>query len=189
MKLYLIISRLFEPFLILIVVLIMGIHRSSLAADQQLKVGILLFITSAVLPIGLLLLAVKNKIVKDWDLRDRKERPKMIVFLLILELISLGIVFGVGDSFLFQEFLFLYVYVIGFGIISSFWKISGHTGFNSLGIGLLFIWYGWKLLPLAFIIPLVAWARVAGKYHTLAQVIGGIVYSIIVLSIYYFLRI
>ena len=57
------------------------------------------------------------------------------------------------------------------------WKISGHASVAALATGLIIQWFGWYWWPILLIVPLVAWARVVRRDHTVGQVIAGAVYS------------
>jgi membrane-associated phospholipid phosphatase len=183
MPIYLVFSRLFDPFLVLVVLLIFVLRKSSLSDYQQIWIFIILFTTSILLPVGLLFLAIKNKIVQDWDLRKREERPKLLVTLLIINILNTFLVKYLGDQLIFNLYIFILAYSVGFLIITLFWKISGHLGVSAIVIFLIIHWYGSNYYPLLVIIPLVAWARIKGKFHTFAQVIGGVVYSFLILQI------
>jgi membrane-associated phospholipid phosphatase len=71
------------------------------------------------------------------------------------------------------------------GIITRYWKISTHA----LGITapLVALWVMYKPAPLPFfiLIPLVAWARVYLKAHTIAQVVAGTALAAITVIVFF----
>ncbi|KKT34555.1 MAG: hypothetical protein UW22_C0071G0001 [Candidatus Gottesmanbacteria bacterium GW2011_GWB1_44_11c] len=79
-----------------------------------------------------------------------------------------------------QFFLFLLVSFFGFFLITLKFKISGHMWTATLLICMFVYWYGWIMVPLFLMIPLIAWSRLMLKRHTVGEVIGGVVYSIMV---------
>jgi membrane-associated phospholipid phosphatase len=185
MKPYLLVSRIFEPFFVTLILVILGFFKSPLAVRD--KIGLLVFVvvSAVIIPFLFMVHAVQHKIVRDWDLKDRKERPRLLALLFIIMLINLIAVKFTGDRFLFATFAFITVWMLGFMIITLFWKISGHTGVNTLAAGLLITWFGRAYWPVFLAIPLVAWARVQGKYHSVAQVIAGILYSLVLLYLFH----
>jgi membrane-associated phospholipid phosphatase len=117
---------------------------------------------------------VKHGMVTDFHLRVREQRlkPNLMIagcsiagWLLLLlgsapyPLIALA---GIG---VIQTTTLL--------VITTKWKISGHsTGIASFAI-LVWSLYGVAALPVLLTIPLVAWARLRLKRHTLLQTIAG----------------
>jgi hypothetical protein len=180
---YKLISRIFDPFVMLVLFLILALRKSTLQDPEQLVFFTVLFISSILMPAGLLLFAIKKKFVRDWDLRRREERPKVLGILFVINILNTVIVKLIGDQFLFNLYIFLLIYLTGFILITLFWKISGHLGINSIVVFFIVHWFGLNYIPLLLIIPLVGWARFAGKFHTPAQIAGGVVYSWVILRV------
>jgi membrane-associated phospholipid phosphatase len=128
------------------------------------------FLCMAVLPFVLFIIAVKTKFISNWDVTNRSERPKMLWPLVVIELVSIGV---------FQQFSLIPILlgIIGFAVITHFWKISGHAMAAGLASGVLVARFGIVWWPILLIVPLVCWSRVVRKNHTLAQVVAGAVYS------------
>lgn len=59
-------------------------------------------------------------------------------------------------------------------VITQRWKISAHAAGAALPFTALLSVYGTAVLPLGIIIPVVCWARVKVKMHTVAQVCAGV---------------
>jgi membrane-associated phospholipid phosphatase len=58
-------------------------------------------------------------------------------------------------------------------LITRYWKISTHAlGITAPLVALLFL-YGTQPLPFLVLIPIVCWARVYLKAHTVLQVVAG----------------
>lgn len=157
-----IISRVFDPFIMLAVVFGAVLWQT----PSFIPAGICMVL----IPFVLFVIAVKTKYISNWDISDRKERPKILWPLVIIELVCVGI---------FQLFSFLPVVamLIGFVVITHFWKISGHAMCAALASGILVKTFGISLWPVLLIVPLVCWARVIRRDHTLLQVIAGTVYT------------
>jgi hypothetical protein len=176
-----IISRVFEPFIMFSLVLVLTFIRGGLT-------NVVTWIVAAVLLIGipaaLILFALHKKIVSNWDVSERHQRPQVLGVLLGLEAINLLILRTMVSSGVIVTLLFLFIVLAGFTAITLRWKISGHALAASLTTGMIVYWFGWSWWPVLLIVPLVGWARVVRRDHTVAQVIAGAVYSWILIGIF-----
>lgn len=162
------ISRLFDPFVMFVVVycVLLWDHPSFVSA----------FLSMVGVPFVLFVLAWKTGYISNWDIKDRKERPKLLWPLVIIELVAL---------YMFQLWLLIPMLVgmIGFAAITHVWKISGHAMSVALAVGIIVAKFGWNWWPVFLFVPLMCWSRVMTKNHTLAQVIAGSVYGLILASV------
>lgn len=149
-----IISRIFDPFVSLGLAVFLVLQRS--------PVFIPAFSVTVLLPFFLFLVAWKTKFVSNWDVSNRRERPKILWLLVAVEATAL-------ITFRAWELVPIFAVLVGFAIITNFWKMSGHAVAAAIAA-----WYWW---PVLFAVPLVCWARVQSKNHTTMQVIAGSVYS------------
>ncbi|MEN3038337.1 MAG: phosphatase PAP2 family protein [Candidatus Kryptonium sp.] len=72
-------------------------------------------------------------------------------------------------------------------VINSRWKISAHSAGLSGPLTILVWIFGYEVIPLFLLIPLVGWSRLYLKAHTLGQVIGGTMLGIFSTSIQIYL--
>ena len=164
-----IISRVFDPFIMLAVVIVVLLSHT--------RVFIPAFISIVIIPFALFFIAWKTKLVSDWDITDRSQRPMLFWSLTAIEIINI-VVFRLW---------FLIPMIIAFAVfslITHFWKISGHAFANALATGILISRFGWHWWPVLFIVPLVVWSRVVRKNHTLPQVIAGALFAWTVVFIF-----
>lgn len=157
-----IISRVFDPFIMLSVVLIIFLSHT--------RVFIPAFISMVIIPFALFIIAWKTKRVSDWDISDRRERPMLFWSLTAIEIINI-VVF---------QLWFLLPMIMSFAVfsfITHFWKISGHAFASALATGLFISRFGWQWWPVLCIVPLVVWSRVMRKNHTLPQCIAGALFA------------
>lgn len=175
------ISRLFDPFIIFFVILYLIALQGGLTGISLVSFLFTVLIAVVLPPVGLLYFAVKKKLITNWDISDRKQRVRAFIVFSILFVIDFLIIRTFHNAIITQVFTEFLIWFIGFFLITLFWKLSGHTGVATLFIGLIMYWYGIQFWPLIMIIPLIAWSRVVLKRHTIAQVAGGVVYSIIFL--------
>lgn len=73
-----------------------------------------------------------------------------------------------------------------FMFINLWWKISLHTAFVATLATLLVILYGWTAVATVALVPIVAWARIELRYHSLAQATSGaLLATLIVVVVFY----
>lgn len=70
-----------------------------------------------------------------------------------------------------------------FMCINLWWKISLHTAFIAASVTLLVILYGWVAVVAIVLIPLMFWARMELKRHSLAQVVAGALLSTLIVAV------
>ena len=73
--------------------------------------------------------------------------------------------------------------VVIFMCINLWWKISLHTAFIAASVTLLVILYGWVAMVAIVLIPLMFWARMELKRHSLAQVVAGALLSTLIVAV------
>ena len=149
------ISTIFGPVASLTAVGIIAVLRSVHTIEGLVMQTVFVFGAIALTTIARWVL-LKRGFIKDWDIRDRSRRPPLLTALFLI----IGVYTYVFHTLLAPQvlelfFLFL-LWLIGFLLITTQWKISGHTGGSALAIGLIIIWYGNALWPLAVITGLVA---------------------------------
>lgn len=179
-----IISHFFDPLIIYAILGILAIERSGLtgfALTRMIAVFLLVIIAP---PATLLAWAVTHKKVTNWDVSKRKERVKVLAVFLIMNFIDLILVRLFGNFELFNLFMLFTIWFLGFFLVTLFSKISGHMASLTLASVLIIRWYGLVWWPLLSLIPLIGWARIASRSHTLAQVIAGVFYSVIILFLF-----
>lgn len=124
---------------------------------------------------------LKLKIISDWNVPDRKDRPFYNIVSAIIFLIGFIISYFYLDSAFQAIPLSLTVILFIFAIISLFWKISGHLTFLTFSITMTFLIINSNYVLLAFLlIPLLIWSRLLLKHHTLYQTLGGSLLGIII---------
>ncbi|OGG23813.1 hypothetical protein A3A79_01235 [Candidatus Gottesmanbacteria bacterium RIFCSPLOWO2_01_FULL_43_11b] len=167
------ISRLFEPMLVLYALSIIGGFRSNLIASQLSFY--ILYISIFFGAIFIFKFFIMLRLKTDWDIRERKKR---ILPLLVLLAVTIGNFFLIrtwNNEILINLFILFFIWFLGFFLITLKYKISGHVGIATLAAGVVTQWFGWWQVFL--MIPLIAWARVETKNHTVLQVILGAIYS------------
>ncbi len=177
MTLSLLISRLLDPMWVVPAITALGAYRSGLVGEALSRFLLIFAVCMVGIPLVLRLLYRPS----GWDISDRTHRPKAFMILLLLGLIYIILARIFGNTKLVSLLILYELWMAGFLVISLFWKISGHAGGIALAVGLLIAWYGWAWWPILLFVPLVGWARVVSKNHTVTQVIAGALYSWVLL--------
>lgn len=185
MTLALLISRLLDPLWVIPAVTMLGARRSGLEGFALIRFLLIITIFMVGIPLVLRILYRPS----GWDISNRAHRPKALVILLLLGIAYIILARIFGNAKLMHLFVLYELWMAGFFVISFFWKISGHAGGIALAVGLLIAWYGWDWWPILLLVPLMGWARVVSKNHTVAQVTAGVLYSWGLLITFYVSRI
>lgn len=177
------ISKLFEPLVVLTVLAVVAAFHAGLSSSEI--VGYLFVITCfMIIPVIIFRIWYMKTHAADWDVRDRKKRiiPLLLqMAVLILDIVMIHVLWH--RPALTYVFVLFFVWLGGFTLVTTQWKISGHASTNAMVTGLLISWYGWNWWPVLLIVPLVGWARVVRGDHTIAQVIAGAAYSWILILV------
>ena len=174
-------SLLFSPFVVPIAAILLLVRVYAQTWEQfALWASIsVLFVT--VLPFLYIYLSVKLGKLTDIHvvIREQRKAPLLValfsalvgVFILYLLGASRGIIY-LGISYIVNAIVFL--------LITQLWKISLHCGVVAGCVTALAYIVTPKMAFLFFLIPIVAWARIQKKRHTLIQTFAGAIIAIIV---------
>lgn len=171
-------SVLFSPFLVPIATAVGVVqkHADPQNAFRWLAI-VVLFVT--VLPVLSIAAMVRFAKVSDFHLQNREERLLPLCFTLISMIVGTVLLHQLGAA---REIVWAGVAYITnsliFSAITPIWKISFHssvaTGCVTVLVMLVNPQFGWLFL----LIPLIAWARVYRKRHTLLQTVVGAVLAV-----------
>lgn len=172
------ISYLFEPMVVIYVLALLGGLNAKLVGTSFFVY--LMSVSILVGSVVLMRLFFAKKDHTNWDVSERKKRIMPLLFLSVFVFIQYVLVRSFGNEVLTSLFFTLFIWNIGFFLITLKIKLSGHLSILTLAVGQLIVWYGNGALWLVLLIPLLSWSRVYLKRHTTGEVIAGICYSIIV---------
>ncbi len=163
------------PLLFILVIL-----KSGLTSTQARIVLPSVLLLQVILPLTYMIIAPKLGWVSKWDMELKEERRPFFFFLLVLTLINLTIIYFFGNNFLFDlNIIFIVLLLILFGI-TKYWKISLHLSLNTASLILINFLFSWRFPFLYLIIPIIFWARLKLKKHTVNQLVAGIVITAII---------
>lgn len=169
-----IISWLFFPPLVATVFFVFLIFWYSQDLTQGLQW--LIYVAPFLIFIPLIFFALSYKLhwISDVDLTKRSERPAfLIVFTVSLAVASMIMyLLHAPEKFVIYIFSGLIMVILA-SIITFYWKISFHTMVITSVISAIVIIGGLRFWPFFLLIPIIAWARIVLKKHSLYQAIGG----------------
>lgn len=175
------ISTILNPIIVCLIALFVVLFNSGLTNIQIIWSIIFSLIILFGLPLVLLKIAINQKKLSDFDITKRQERIIPLFILLILLVIDYFVLKLLTGNIVSKYILLMIIHTFGFTLITFWWKISAHSSLNTLSaviiISVLGIKNWWLVL---LIIPVVSWARIIKKDHTVAQVIAGIIYAFFV---------
>jgi membrane-associated phospholipid phosphatase len=180
------ISGILNPFLISAVVIVLLSFKDSPSTVDALKwAGISLVIS--VLPVLAIVawLVRRNKIDAFYD-NTRQQRYTVYILASVLGVIGCGLMWGLkAPELLVATFTVGFAELVVFMGINFYWKISLHMAFIAGAVTLLCLVYGVVAVWTLLFLPLVAWARIQLKQHSIAQVtIGAVLAAAIAVAIF-----
>lgn len=129
----------------------------------------------------------KKKEINDMHISEKEDRIKPLVVACVSYIIFFIILYVLeGPLFLKSIFAVIIVSTIILTIITYFWKICLHASGITFTVITFNILFGKWMLLMIPLIPLIGWARVRIKKHTVNQVIlGAGITAIVTFLIYY----
>jgi membrane-associated phospholipid phosphatase len=119
---------------------------------------------------------VRQKKIDAFYDNTRKQRYVVYILASVLGAIGCGLMWGLkAPELLAVTFTIGLAEMVIFMGINFYWKISLHTAFAAGAVTLLCLVYGVMAVWTLIFLPLVAWARIQLKQHSIAQVSTGAV--------------
>jgi len=140
-----------------------------------------------VIPYLYISLLYRNKEIDDMHIPNREDRIKPMLVSFASYTMCLVILYVLeGPLFLKSIFAVSVVSTVIFTIITYFWKISLHISWITFVVITFNILFGKWMLLMVPLIPVIGWARVRIKKHTINQVIFGIGVSTVTSVLIYY---
>ena len=178
MSFALLVSRVFEPLVLFIFILVMVFVRAKLPLPTLLWQSSIIFFVIILPPILLLIRAIKQKKISNWDMSDRKQRVGALVVFLGFFATGIFLLSLFHEPSITNFFLYMFGVFLLFFMVTLRYKMSGHL--TGLAIWLMCVssWFGGLVNVFYFMLPLLCWSRVVLKRHTLGQVLLGSVFGL-----------
>ena len=162
-----VISRVFDPVWEIPAAIVLAVMFAMQEGLRWRFLGLLLFI-DGIVPFIFFLTMLQHKQIRDWDIQNRRERIPLYAFTLMCHLGGIWLAHELGKAELVAVLSVFYLVAIVFAGITTFRKISLHTGVNAVLITAIVLFYGPQYAWLYATLALVTWARVYQKHHTLS---------------------
>lgn len=167
-------STIFNPFLTAFALFVILAH---IGARDTVDFWRLLFVSTFFVSIGPMLYVFwlnATDRISDLDMSVRVERELVFTAFVIFDII------GTATLWLIHAPRLMIAAMLGYTVstlivqyITRYWKISTHAIGITAPLAALTLVYGRQPLPFMVLIPMVCWARVYLKAHTIAQVLAG----------------
>ncbi len=184
-----VISYILNPILVLIVVPSLLVYKSTNDPEYTLSWTAYSFVFLLIIT-TFMLYGVRKGIFSDLDVSKREERPLLFLVSIILSAIyMLGLLILHGPKILLLTIIGIIVGILLVSVINRHIKASIHVATLSALIFAVAIVYGGYYFLLLLLIPIVGWARVTVKRHTVSEtIVGGILGSLLSLGTYILLK-
>ncbi len=179
------ISFLSSPFVLLIPTPFILVFKETGNISYSLKWTFLsyIFLFSVVV---FVLLGIFDGFFSDYDVSKKEERPKLFAFGGIITFLYLGFLILLnGPKILYLTVFGIILAVLIITIVNNWIKASIHTATVSAFTVSLVILFGYMFIPVLLLIPIMAWARIEIKKHTLLEAfVGGFLGIILTIIVY-----
>lgn len=174
------ISFLMNPFLVLIASIILLIRIYAVTIQQAFLWAAIVILFVSLLPSLFILVLVHLGRISDIDLAIREQRVIPLLFSLASVLIGTGIlhVINAPREIIWPGIAYAINSII-FTAITPLWKISFHSGVAAGCVTVLTLLVNVQFAWLFFLLPLIAWARIHRKKHTLLQTVVAALIAVV----------
>lgn len=168
-----IISTVLNPLVLLLPIPFILVYKATGVFDYAVYWFLVSLVFFALFSV-FVVVGVKLKYFSDLDISNRKQRPMLYVSAILLSVIYLSLLFVAKAP------LILALGVIGLllglsvsDLVNMKTKASIHVGTVTGFATVIVLLYGLEFSFLYLLVPLVAWARIKTKNHTLMQTVIG----------------
>jgi membrane-associated phospholipid phosphatase len=174
-----ILSTIFNPFLTAFALFVILAH---IGATDTLDFWRLLFLSTFFTSIGPMLYVFwlyATDRISDLDMSSRLEREMVFTAFVAFDICGSAVLWiAHAPRLLIAAMLGYLASTLIVQYITRYWKISTHALGITAPLAALTLLYGRQPLPFMVLIPMVCWARVYLKAHTIAQVLAGAVLAV-----------
>ncbi len=180
-------SNILNPFLVSLIIILLLSFESTSSTLDALKWSLILIAVSILPVFSVIIYLVHSKKLDGVFTSVRGQRTKIYWLAGACASVSCVILVYFGaPPILVATFVAGLSAVVIFMGINLLWKISLHTAFITASVTVLVILYGWIAAATVVLIPLMSWAKIELKHHSLAQVAtGALLAALIVLVVFY----
>ncbi len=144
------------------------------------QIEILTYCLFLMIPLVTILTLVQLGLVENIDTRNKKQRMLMSAVFILSNSILMFIAFYKGYFDLGKLLIVFLLPAIVVGVVNKFWLMSIHTASTAISVTTMAYLSGYPYYLLYACVFLVAWSRVYERKHTIAQVLAGGLFGILV---------
>ena len=169
-----ILSTVFNPFLTALALFIILAHASARGTFDFWWLLLLSTFFTSLGPMLYVFWLYGTDRISDLDMSVRHERESVFTVFVVFYLIGAIVLWLTHAPKLMIASMAAYtVSTLVVQYITRYWKISTHALGITAPLVVLTLLYGGQTIPFLILVPMVCWARVYLKAHTLMQVIAG----------------
>jgi membrane-associated phospholipid phosphatase len=183
-----ILSTIFNPFLTALALFVILSHVRAGSTDDFWRLLFLSTFFTSIGPMLFIFWLYATDRISDLDMSIRQEREK-VFFVFVMFYLA-----GTATLWLTHAPKLLVASMAGFTLatavvqyITRYWKISTHAVGITAPLVALSLLYGRQPLPFLVLIPMVCWARVYLRAHTVAQVVAGALLATFSVGVFFWL--
>ena len=181
-----ILSTIFNPFLTALALFVILAH---IGAKDTLDFWRLLFISTFFTSIGPMLYVFwlyATDRISDLEMSQRRERELVFSAFVVFDFCGAATLWLLhAPRLMIAAMLGYFVSTLVVQYITRYWKISTHAIGITAPLAALTLLYGRQPLPFMVLIPMVCWARVYLKAHTVMQVVAGAALAIVTTAFFF----
>lgn len=174
-----IISRIAEPLFWLPFMIWLVMRRSDLPVGEQVVYYLVLLVFVFLIPFCYFMYLVLVKKEIDLDITVRSKRIGLTVRSMFSFAVAPIITYFI-DREVFVITMGVFFSTLSLVLVTLRWKISFHTGLNTLIFCTVNFMYNWRFWWLFLLLLPIGWARLEMRKHNLAQAAAGAVLSFLV---------
>ena len=169
------VSTIFNPFLTATALFIIVSHAFAHHSTPQFwfysTAGLICF---TIAPLGFVTYLYLTGRISDFEMSERPERERVFAGFVVIYLVSAVSLSLIHAPVQLQAITWGYwgTAVVTM-IVTRSWKISTHAFGIAGPFAAMFVLFNLQALPYVALVPLVCWARVYLRSHTVGQVLGG----------------
>lgn len=175
------ISNILNPFLVSLIIIVLLSFESASGISDALKWSLIL-VAISILPVfsAVVYLLRKGRLAGIFT-AVRRQRTAIYVLSGVCAAVGYVILLiSKAPLMLRATFATGLSGVVVFTVINLWWKISLHTALVTALVTVMVILYGWIATAGVVLVLLIAWARLALRQHSLAQVVAGAVLAALI---------
>jgi membrane-associated phospholipid phosphatase len=169
-----VVTEVLAPSVVVTVLPLIVAWQATRAAGPTLGWGLLVALTSSVLPMAVIVWGARSGRWDGHHVRDREGRLVPFLALIVLSSIGLALLIVLGAPWMLVALdVTMVSALLVTGAITIWWKVSLHAAVAAGAAVVLVVLHGPAWLLSSLVVAAISWSRVRLGDHTTAQVVGG----------------